>query len=135
MEAMSVSTKDLQDNWASVRRILTIRNEREYDQAVKRLNNLLDEIGTNERHPLYGLLDTLGTLIHAYEEKHHEIPEASGPEMLRFFMDEHQLTASDLPELGSQREISEVLRGKRELNASQIRALAARFRVSPAVFI
>jgi HTH-type transcriptional regulator / antitoxin HigA len=135
MEAMSVSKKDLQDNWASVRRLLTIRSEREYDQAVKRLNNLLDEIGTNERHPLYGLLDTLGTLIHAYEEKHHEIPEASGPEMLRFFMDEHQLTASELPEVGSQRAISEILRGKRELNASQIRALAARFRVSPAVFI
>lgn len=28
---MSVSTKDLQANWASVHRILTIRNEREYE--------------------------------------------------------------------------------------------------------
>lgn len=72
---MSVSTKELQDNWASMRRILTIRNEREYDQAVKRLNGLLDEIGTDERHPLYGLLDTLGTLIHAYEEQHFEMSE------------------------------------------------------------
>jgi HTH-type transcriptional regulator/antitoxin HigA len=132
---MSVSTKELQDNWASVRRILTIRNEREYDQAVKRLNTLLDEIGTNERHPLYGLLDTLGTLIHVYEEKHHEIPEASGSEMLRFFMDEHELKASELPEVGSQRAVSEILRGKRELNARQIRALSTRFHVSPAVFI
>jgi HTH-type transcriptional regulator/antitoxin HigA len=132
---MRISTKQLQNDWASVRRVLTIRNEREYDQAVKRLNGLLDEIGTNERHPLYGLLDTLGTLIHAYEEEHHEIPEASGPEMLRFFMDEHELKASELPELGSQRAVSEILIGKRELNASQIRALASRFRVSPAVFI
>ena len=132
---MSVSTKELQENWASIRRILTIRNEREYDQAVKRLNGLLDEIGTNEKHPLYGLLDTLGTLIHAYEEKHHEIPEASGPEMLRFFMDEHELQTSELPEVGSQRAVSEILRGKRELNAKQIRGLAARFHVSPAVFI
>lgn len=114
---------------------LTIRNEREYDQAVKRLNGLLDEIGTDERHPLYGLLDTLGTLIQAYEEEHFEAPEASGPEMLRFFMEEHGLKQSDLPEVGSSRAVSEVLRGKRELNARQIRALAARFRVSPAVFI
>jgi HTH-type transcriptional regulator/antitoxin HigA len=37
-----------------MREKLTIRNEREYDQAVKRLNGLLGEIGTNERHPLYG---------------------------------------------------------------------------------
>ena len=132
---MSVSTKELQDNWASMRRILTVRNEREYDRAVKRLNSLLDEIGTNERHPLYGFLDTLGTLIHAYEEKHHAIPEASGPEMLRFFMDEQELTASELPEVGSQRAVSEILRGKRELSASQIRALAARFHISPAVFV
>ena len=132
---MSVSTKELRDNWASIRRILTIRNEREYDQAVKRLNGLLDEIGTNERHPLYGLLDTLGTLVHAYEEQHFEMPEPSGPEMLRFFMEEHGLRQSDLPELGSPRAVAEIVRGRRELNATQIRALASRFHVSPAVFI
>jgi HTH-type transcriptional regulator / antitoxin HigA len=86
-----------------------IRKEREYDRAVKRLNTLLDEVGTNERHPLYGLLDTLGTLIHAYEEEHFKEPEPSGPEMLRFFMEEHGLRQSDLPEVGSQREVSEVL--------------------------
>ena len=134
MEALSVSTKQLQANWASVRSILTIRNEREYDR-VKRLNTLLDEIGTNERHPLYGLLDTLGTLIHAYEEEHFKEPEPSGTEMLRYFMEEHGLGQSDLPEVGSQRAVSEVLRGKRELTAKEIRALASRFHVSPAAFI
>lgn len=132
---MSVSTKELQDNWASMRRILTIRNEREYDQAVKRLNRLLDEIGTNEKHPLYGLLDTLGSLIHAYEEQHFEEGEVSGPDALRFLMEEYGLKQSDLPEVGSQRSVSEILRGKRELNAKQIRALAVRFHVSPVVFI
>ena len=118
-----------------MRRILTIRNEREYDLAVKRLNGLLYEIGTDERHPLYGLLDTLGTLIHAYEEEHFKKPEPSGTEMLRFFMEEHGLRQSDLPEVGSQRAVSEVLKGKRELTATQIRALANRFHVSPVVFI
>ncbi len=114
---------------------ILIRNEREYDRAVKRLNNLLDEVGTNERHPLYGLLDTLGTLIHAYEEEHFKESEPSGPEMLRYFMDEHELKQSDLPEVGSQRAVSEVLSGKRELTAKQIRALASRFHVAPAVFV
>lgn len=112
-----------------------IRNERDDDRAVKRLNTLLDEVGTNERHPLYGLLDTLGTLIHAYEEQHFKEAEPSGPEMLRFFMEEHGLRQSDLPEIGSQRVVSNVLNGKRELTAKQIRALASRFHVSPAVFI
>lgn len=132
---MSLSTKEIQHHWATIRPLLTIRNEREYDQAVKRLNALLDEIGTNERHPLYGLLDTLGALLHAYEEKRHSLPESSGAAMLRFFMEEHGLTQSDLPEVGSQGMVSEVLSGKRELNVRQIRALAKRFHVSPAVFI
>lgn len=116
-----------------------IRNEREYDRAVKGLNTLLEEVGTNERHPLYGLLDTLGTLVHAYEEayeeEHFKEPEPSGPEMLRYFMEEHGVKQSDLPEVGSQRAVSEVLSGKRELTAKQIRALASRFHVSPAVFV
>lgn len=114
---------------------LTILNEREYDRAVRKLNKLLDEVGTNERHRLYGLLDTLGTLIHAYEEKHFKEPEPSGPEMLRYFIEEHSLKQSDLPEVGSQRAVSEVLSGKHELTANQIRALANRFHVAPAVFI
>jgi HTH-type transcriptional regulator / antitoxin HigA len=118
-----------------MREKLTIHCEREYDQAVKRLNGLLDEIGTDERHPLYDLLDTLGTLIHAYEEKHEEVGEVSGPEMLRYCMEEHGLRQRDLPELGSPRAVAEILKGERELNAGQIRALAARFHVSPGLFI
>ena len=121
--------------WATIRPLLSIRNEREYELAVKRLNSMLDEIGTDERHPLYALLDTLGTLVHAYEEKHHPMPECGGADMLRFFMEEYGLTQSDLPEVGSQGVVSEILNGKRELNVKQIRALASRFRVSPAVFI
>jgi len=132
---MSVLTKDIQIHWATISPLLSIRNEREYDLAVKRLNSLLDEIGTNERHPLYGLLDTLGTVMHAYEEKHYPMPECSGADMLRFFMDEHGLTPSDLPEIGSLDVVSEILNGKRELDVRQIRALAERFHVSPAVFI
>ena len=99
------------------------------------MNELLDEIGTNEKHPLYSLLDTLGTLIHAYEEEHFPIPESTGGEVLRFLMDEHELTQSDLPEVGSQGVVSEILNGKRELNVRQVRALARKFKVSPAAFV
>lgn len=133
MSAM-VST-DLKTHWPTIRPLLTIRNEREYDRAVKLLNELLDEIGTNERHPLYSFMDTLGTLIEAYEEKHHPMPTSGGTEMLRYLMEEHSLSQSDLSEIGSQGVVSEVLNGKRDLNIRQVRALAKRFHVSPAVFI
>jgi HTH-type transcriptional regulator/antitoxin HigA len=126
---------ELQQHWTAISPLLSLRNEQEYDRAVECLNRLLDEVGTDEQHPLYTLLDTLGTLIHAYEEEHHPIPECSGVDVLRFLMDEHGLTQSDVPEIGSQGVVSEVLRGKRELNIRQIRALAKRFQVSPSVFI
>ncbi len=128
-------TTDLKTHWLTIRPLLTIRNEREYDRAVNLLNELLDEIGTNERHPLYSFMDTLGTVIEAYEEKHQPMPASSGAEMLRYFMEERGLSQSDLSEIGSQGVVSEVLNGKRELNIRQVRALAKRFHVSPAVFI
>jgi HTH-type transcriptional regulator / antitoxin HigA len=132
---MTTLTKDLQSHWSNIQPYLTIRNEREYDLAVKRLNDFLDELGDNERHPLYGLLDILGTLIQVYEEKHHPMPECSGAEMLQFLMEEHGLTQSDLPDVGTQGVVSEILNGKRLLNVRQIRSLAKRFHVSPSVFI
>ena len=53
----------------------------------------------------------------------------------QYLMEEHGLTQSDLPEVGSQGVVSEILHGKRELNVRQIRALAHRFGVAPAVFL
>jgi HTH-type transcriptional regulator/antitoxin HigA len=132
---MAIFSDEIQNHWKNISPLLTIRDEREYDKAVERMNELLDEIGTDESHPLYSLLDTLGTLIQAYEEEHHSIPEAKGTEVLRFLMDEHGLTQSDLPEVGSQGVVSEILNGKRELNVRQIRALAKRFKVSTAAFV
>jgi HTH-type transcriptional regulator/antitoxin HigA len=132
---MTIFTNQIQTHWKSISPLLTIRNERDYDAAVERLNNLLDEIGTDETHPLYSLLDTLGTLIQAYEDEHHPLPEAKGTDVLRYLIDEHNLKQTDLPEIGSQGVVSEVLNGKRELNIRQIRALAERFNVSAAVFV
>ena len=60
-------------------------------------------------------LDTLGTVIHAYEEQHYPMPECRGGDSLRFLMDEHCLTQGDLSDVGSQGVISELIHGKREL--------------------
>ena len=110
---MTLVNDQIQNHWMNIAPLLSVRNEREYDAAVKRMNELLVEIDTNEKHPLYSLLDTLGTLIHVYEEEHFPIPDATGSDVLRFLMDEHGLTQSDLSEVGSQGVISEVLNGKR----------------------
>ena len=132
---MNAMANNLEAYWATIRPLLTIRNERDYERAVRRMETLLDEIGSDERHPLYSLLDTLGTLLEAYEEQHHPIPDAGGSGALEYLMEEHGLTQSQLPEVGSQGVVSEVLSGKRELNVRQIRELSKRFKVSPAVFL
>ena len=126
---------ELQKSWSILEPLLAIQNEENYLQSVKQLNYLIDVIGTDDQHPLYSLLDTLGVLIEAYEEKHVAIPDVTGVEVLRYLMEEHSLTQSDLPELGSQGVVSEVLSGKRDLNLRQIQSLSQRFHVSPAVFI
>lgn len=131
---MNLLAKETQTHWATIAPILSIRNERAYDLAIKRLNELVDEIGDNERHPMYSLLETLGTVVHAYEEAHHPMPKAGGHQILRYLMEEHGLAQSDVPEIGSQGVVSEILSGRRELNTRQIRALAKRFGVSPAAF-
>ena len=132
---MNAISPQIQRSWTQVSDLFRIQNEQDYDLAIERLNTLLDEVGTNERHPLYSLLDTLGTVLHAWEEQHHAMPECGGSDLLRFFMEEHNLSQSDLPEVGSQGVVSEILSGKRELNVRQIRVLSERFGVSPSVFV
>jgi len=114
--------------------LLAIRNEREYDAAVERVNALVDEVGDNLKDPRNRLIDTLSILIEAYDEEHYPIPDTSGVEMLKFLMEQHGLTQGDLPEIGSQGVVSEILRGKRELNVRQIGALSKRFHLPPDVF-
>lgn len=115
--------------------MVTFHSEADYNSAVARLNALIDEVGSNQQHPLYGMLDTLGTVIHAYEQQHHAIPDAPGHEVLQYLLEEHDLRAADLTELGSAADAEQVLSGKRSLTPDQIRVLAARFGISPAAFL
>jgi len=45
------------------------------------------------------------------------------------------LSQSDIPEVGSQGVVSEILNGKRELNIRQARSSAEKFKVSSVVFV
>lgn len=123
------------EHFRSATDIAPIRDEAHYARMTRVLEALLDETSGDESHPAMGLVDIVGDLIEDYEAEHHAIPEASGVQVLKFLMEQHGLKQSDLPEIGSQGVVSEVLTGKRELNVRQIRALSERFAVSPATFI
>ena len=120
--------------WKVISPQLAIKNEQDYKRAVAMLDQLLDEVGENQRHPLFGFLEVLGTLIESYEAGHIPIKDAPPVEVLQLLMEQHGLSQSDLPEIGSQGVVSEILHGARQLNTRQIKALSERFGVSPAVF-
>lgn len=112
-----------------------LRTKKEYERAVDMLDAILDEIGEDEKHPLAELADAISTFVEKYEDEHTQIRAVKPAAVLKFLIREHGLRQADLPEIGSQGVVSEVLAGKRELNTRQIKRLAKRFGVSPAVFI
>jgi len=125
----------LKESWPAVESYLSIHNKHDYTLAVNMLNQLLDEVGGNEKHPLYGFLEVLGILIESYEVDHYDLNGATGTDALKYLMQEHDLHQGDLSDIGSQGVVSEILNGKRQLNVGQIQKLSERFKVSPAVFI
>ena len=115
--------------------LLPVTSPAEYDRAVSSLNDLLDAGAADEGHPLAPLAQWLGDLIAAYDAAHYALPPGDGRAVLAFLMEQHGLTQSDLPEIGSQGVVSEVINGKRALNVRQVQALVKRFDVAPGVFL
>lgn len=117
-------------------KLRAVSSDRHYRAMVKFMNELLDDVGDLESHPLAGLLDVVTTFVQDYEERNVQLPDVKPAAMLRFLMQQHNLRQADLAEFfGAQSNVSEILSGKREINARQARALAKRFKVSPAAFI
>ena len=113
-----------------------IRTEKQYKHMVALADQLIDQIGSNERGPLAKLLEVVGTLIEQYEADNLSVQNSEPRQVLNFLMQQHDLKQSDLrTEVGSQGVVSEILNGKREINARQAKSLAERFGVSPAVFL
>ena len=111
-------------------------NNHDYDRLSNFLDRLLDIVGEDEKHELIGLVDVVSHMISMYDEqKNYQIKGVSGIKALLFLMDQHELTQSDLPEIGSQGVVSEILNGKRNLNLNQIKKLSQRFHVSAETFI
>lgn len=110
-----------------------IASERQHQEYLSVLDKLGGKEHSTSEEGKYAAV--LLTLIEAYEEKHHSIPDASPVEVLRTLMEANDLRQKDLASIfGSESVVSEVLHGKRGLNKSHIEKLSKRFGVSPAMF-
>ena len=133
---MNARLEEIAKIWPGIQNIFSVpHNEAEYSHLIDMLDGLIDEVGEDESHPLASLMETIGTLIKTYEDQN--IPETQGDpiETLKMLMAEHGLKQTDLPGIGSQGVVSEILSGKRQLNMRQIKYLSNRFRVPPFVFM
>ncbi len=63
-----LSVPETQKVWQPLADSLVVpRNEVQYEQLVRWLDRLTDEVGENEAHSLASLMDVLGVLIERYE--------------------------------------------------------------------
>ncbi len=109
-----------------------IKNEEEYQEALKSMEVVFDETEGD----LADYAETLTILIEKYEESLTSFPEASGIEILKFMMDQNGIKQKDLAGiLGGKSTVSELLNGKRPFNLNHIRILAKKFNVKPATFV
>ncbi|MCH8192458.1 MAG: ImmA/IrrE family metallo-endopeptidase [Planctomycetes bacterium] len=98
-----------------------IHNEKDYEQALVRIESLMEaKPGT----PTCDELDLWATLVSVYEDQHYAIGLPEPIEAVKFRMEQQGLRQGDLiPYIGSASKVSEVLSGKRPLSLSMIRRL------------
>jgi HTH-type transcriptional regulator/antitoxin HigA len=110
-----------------------ISSERQHEEYLSVLDKLASKVNPTTEEEKYA--QVLLTLIEAYEEQHHSVPDASPLAVLRSLMDANGLRQKDLIAIfGAESIVSEILNKKRDLNKAHIAKLSKRFRVSPAVF-
>jgi HTH-type transcriptional regulator/antitoxin HigA len=118
--------------------VFTIRKNSEYKKVLSLLERVMTQDKINEP-----LMLTISNAIEEYERQLHSVIKLeedaadtpSGIALIRVLMDQHNLTMSDLPELGKKANVSLILKGDRNLTINHIKKLGERFGIKPAQFI
>ncbi len=110
-----------------------ITNEAELVATQNQINSLLDKGKLTQDDRDY--LKVLGILVYDYEDKNEPMPILKGVELLKALLEESNLQPKDLAFIcESESIVLDILDGKRELTASQIKELAIFFHMSPTAF-
>jgi len=114
-------------------KIKPIKTESDYQNALRRLNELFDSpVGSPESDEA----DILALLVDEYEKKHYPIDSPDPIEAIKIRMEELQLKQIDLvSEMGGKSRVSEVLNRKRKLTVEMIRKLTNRLNLSADLLI
>lgn len=98
-----------------------IRSEEQYNQALKRIDVLIDcEVHSKEEEEL----EVISLLVWDYEERHYKIDDLSPIRAIKVRMDELEMKPKDLVKIiGDKSRVSDVLSMKRKLTLGMIRNL------------
>ena len=116
-----------------------LKTEEDYD----RLNAAIDSFaaqGVGDGHPLMPLMEIMFDLVAEYENIRYPAEEIferpSTLDVLQYLMEERGLKQRDLvPVFGSQGNVSQIFRKKRQINLRHIERLAVFFGVSRSTFL
>ena len=68
---MTATLKRVERAWLPIADVLRVpQNDLEYDKLVVLLDDLIDEVGEDESHPLASFMDVAGVLIENFETQH-----------------------------------------------------------------
>ncbi|MFT4178329.1 MAG: hypothetical protein QM612_02535 [Thermomonas sp.] len=107
----------------------------DYDSLVALADAVVESGQAGPGGEMESLFLLLADLIEVRDKRDYPVPDAAPAQVVRFLMEQHNLTQSQLPEIGNQSVVSQVLAGKRQLNVRQITQLCRRFGVGAGLFI
>lgn len=111
----------------------TIRTESQYQEALKKIEELMIKIGNDHSYdnPEFVMMDRLSDLVADYEDQHFHIETPSLINVIKLRMYEMGLKQSDLALLlgVSKSRISEYLRGKRDITLDVARKLHKQLKI------
>ena len=103
--------------------VRAIRDEETYKKTLRLVSDLIDKDPSPDS-PEGEMLEVLGTLVQAYEERNWPIDSPDPIEAIKFRMEQTGLNIGDMvPYIGPRNRVYEVLNGKRPLTIVMIRRL------------
>jgi HTH-type transcriptional regulator / antitoxin HigA len=115
-------------------KIKPLRNEAEYEAALKAIESLMDtEPGTEQ----YDDLELLSLVVADYEQKQHPVAPPDPIVAIQYYVESRGLSRKDLEEIlnCSSGRVSELLNRKRTLTLGMIRKLHEHFGISTDILI
>jgi HTH-type transcriptional regulator/antitoxin HigA len=113
-------------------------NLKEYTKLEKLLDQMIDVVRDDTKHPLVIAMQIIGENLEQYDDENHPPigDNISDIDMVKYLMKENNLNQVDLADIfGSQANVSKYLNGERSLSKNQISGLKEKFGISADFFV